>query len=536
MAPKSALLTAGTPPTPKRPPAPRHPLTTQDKIAKVTAQQEKAKQTVSCPPQAQVDPKLPPKKRSFPPPDELLLARHQSLAHKKPARSHPPLTTQDKIRRVTAKERAKDGATKLGRPGSGTLKPAASTAALLAAIGKGRSAIADEKKKMAKVPMPRTSTTETLRTQEASAVRFQKKPVVRRVTMRRTRRAERVALARANGALRGSKEVRKVWEGEDVKEFLICARSAEVLGGGDKMGKEDGWEKLLCYVDKVDGLREKLEILLQKGVLPGNAVGVQDFTIVDLTGDKTKDVFRFVDLPEELRARIYRSVVVESKVFVRPDSTMGREQPDLAMVSKQLRTEVLPIYYAENVFAIDLVPIQPTKAGAGNKGTAIGPLTGLLAVEKWAMVMQKGDWLKFIQHWVFDYAPPPGQGSLIQQKAESIGLQTAGKTLDDGSLMVSLRIAPPTGDGGLYSGNLQVHQDACCLMPGFQEFKQCTVQVTPSWLNKLVIDLLDKAKIEGGVSAKMRVELSKVLEARVHALADCRCQKSMVRDGPAKRS
>ncbi|KAI7283484.1 hypothetical protein KC345_g2909 [Hortaea werneckii] len=535
MAPKSALLTAGTAPTPKRPPAPRHPLTTQDKIAKVTAQQEKAKQTVSCPPQAQIDPKLLPKKRSFPPPDELLLARHQSPASKKPARSHPPLTTQDKIRIVTAKERAKDGAKKLGRMGSGTSKPlVAPTAALFAETGKGRSATA-EKKKMAKVPMPRTSTTETLRTQEASAVRFQKKPVLRKVTVRRTRKAERVALARANGALRESKEVRKVWEGEDVKEFLIWARSAEVLGGGDRMGKGDGREKLLCYVDKVSGLREKLEMLLREGMLPGNAAGLQDFAIVDLTSDKRREVCPFMDLPEELRARIYRSVVVESKVFVRPDSMMGREQPDLAMVSKQLRTEVLPIYYAENVFAIDLVPTQPTKAYSGNKGTAMGPLTGLLAVEKWAKVMQKGAWLKFVRHWVFDYAPPPGQGSLIQQRADSIGLRTAGKTNDDGSLMVFLRIAPPTGDGGLYSGNLQVHQDACCVMPGFQEFKQCAVQVTPPWLNKLVIDLLDKAKIEGGVSAKMIVELSKILEARVHALADCRCEKSAIRDGLAKR-
>ncbi|KAI7087065.1 hypothetical protein KC356_g4469 [Hortaea werneckii] len=532
MAPKSTLLTAGTSPTPKRPPAPRHPLTTQGKIAKVTAQQEKAKQTVSCPPAAQVDPKFPPKKRSFPPPDELLLARHQSPGTKKSTRSNKPLTTQDKIRMVTAKERAKDGATKLGR--AGPSKPAAPTAPLFAEMGKGRDATAEEKKKkMAKIPMPRTSTTETLRTQEASAVRFQKKRVRRKVTMRRTQKAERFALARASSALK-EREVRKVWESEEVQKFLIWAKSNEVLGG-EKMGWGDGLETLKRHVDKADGLREGLELLFRKGVLPGNAAGLPDFTIVDLEGEKTRETFRFMDLPKELRARVYRSAVVESRVFVRPDSMMGREQPDLAMVSKQLRDEVLPIFYAENVFAIDLAPVQPTKAGAGNRTTAMGPLAGLLAVEKWAKVMQKGDWLKFIRHWVFDYAPPPGQGPLIQQKADSIGLQIAGKTHDDGSLMLSLRMAPPTGDKGLYSGDLEVHQDACCLMPGFQEFKQCTVQVTPSWLNKLVIDLLDKAKIEGGVSAKMMVELSKVLEARVHALADCRCEKSMVRDGLAKR-
>ncbi|KAI6884005.1 hypothetical protein KC359_g5310 [Hortaea werneckii] len=534
MAPKSTLLTAGTSPTPKRPPAPRHPLTTQDKIAKVTAQQEKAKQTVSCPPAAQVDPKFPPKKRSFPPPDELLLARHQSPGTKKSTRSNKPLTTQDKIRMVTAKERAKDGATKLGR--AGPSKPAAPTAPLFAEMGKGRDATAEEKKKkMAKIPMPRTSTTETLRTQEASAVRFQKKEMRRKVTMRRTQKAERFALARASGALK-EKEVRKVWESEEVVAFLIWARNAENVGRGGGTGSAGGVESLACYVNKVGGLRERLELLFRKGVLPGNAAGLQDFTIVDLAGEETKETFRFMDLPKELRARIYRSVIVESRVFVRPDSMMGREQPDLAMVSRQLRNEVLPIFYAENVFAIDLAPVQPTKAGAGNTTTAMGPLAGLLAVEKWAKVMQKGDWLKFIRHWVFDYAPPPGQGPLIQQKADSIGLQIAGKTHDDGSLILSLRIAPPTGDGGLYSGDLGVHQDACCLMPGFQEFKQCTVQVTPSWLNKLVIDLLDKAKLEAGVSAKMIIELSKVLEARVHALADCRCEKSMVRDGWAKKS
>ncbi|KAI7224037.1 hypothetical protein KC333_g182 [Hortaea werneckii] len=291
----------------------------------------------------------------------------------------------------------------------------------------------------------------------------------------------------------------------------------------------------MCYVDKVKGLREKIEMLLRKGVLPGNAAGLQGFAIVDLTGEKTRDIFRFIDLPKEVRANIYRSVVVESKVFVRPDSAMGREQPDLAMVSRQLRDEVLPIFYAENVFAIDLGPMHPTKAGAGDGTTATKPLVGLLAIERWAKVMQMGGWLKFVRHWVFDYAPLPGQGPLIQHKADSISLPTAGKTHDDGSLMISLRIAAPTGDGGLYSGDLQVHQDACCLMPGFQEFQQCTVQVTPSWLNKLVIDLLDKAKLEDGVSANMIVRLSKVLEARVHGLADCRCEKSMVRDGLAKK-
>lgn len=526
MAPKSTLLTAGTAPTPKRPPAPRHPLTTQDKIAKVTAQQEKAKQSVSCPSPTPVDPKFPPKKRSFPPPDELLLARQQSSANKKPARSNPPLTTQDKIRMVTAKQRAKDGATKLG--GSGASKPA--TTALFAEMGKGRNSV----EKKAKAPMPRTSTTETLKTQEASAVRFQKKQVLRKVTMRRTQKAERFALAKANSALK-EKGVRKVWEGEDVKEFLIWAKSAGVLGGGEQMGKRGGLEKLLCYVNKVSGLREKIEMLLRRGLLPGNAAGLQGFAIVDLTGEKTRETFRFMDLPKEVRANIYRNVAVESKVFIRPDSTMGREQPDLAMVSRQLRDEVLPIFYAENAFAIDLVPMQPTKAGAGNGTTAEGPLLGLLAMEKWAKVMQKGGWLKFIRHWVFDYAPLPGQGPLVQHKADSIGLPNAGKIRDDGSLMVSLRITPPSGDDGLYGGDLQVHQDACCIMPGFQEFQQCTVQVTPSWLNKLVIDLLDKAKLEGGVSAKMMVELSKVLEARVHALADHRCEKSMVRDGLARK-
>ncbi|KAI7546747.1 hypothetical protein KC331_g5431, partial [Hortaea werneckii] len=413
MAPKSTLLTAGTARTPKRPPAPREPLTTQDKIAKVTAQQERAKQTVSCPPPASVNPKIPTKKRSFPPPDELLLARQQSPGTKKSTRPNPPLTTQDKIRMVTAKGRAKDGATKLGK--FGTSKPA--TTAFFAEMGKGRSAA---EKKKAKVPMPRTSTTETLKTQEASAVRFQKKQVLRKVTMRRTQKAERFALARANSALK-EKGIRKICEGEDVKEFLIWARSAGVLGAeGEQMGKGGGLEKLICYVDKVSGLRGKLEMLLRKGVLPGNAAGLQGSAIVDLTGEKTREIFRFMDLPKEVRANIYRSVVVESKVFVRPDSAMGREQPDLAMVSRQLRDEVLPIFYAENVFAIDLVPMQPAKAGAGDRTTATKPLVGLLAIEGWAKVMQKGDWLKFIRHWVFDYAPLPGQGPLIQHKADSI--------------------------------------------------------------------------------------------------------------------
>ncbi|KAI7224036.1 hypothetical protein KC333_g181 [Hortaea werneckii] len=108
--------------TQKHPPNRRHGTNPQTPTRPATPPHNPRQDRQSYRPAGESQANLTPKKRSFPPPDELLLARHQSSGTKTSTRPNPPLTTQDKIRMVTAKERAKDGATKLGRPG--TSKPA----------------------------------------------------------------------------------------------------------------------------------------------------------------------------------------------------------------------------------------------------------------------------------------------------------------------------------------------------------------------------------------------------------------------------
>ena len=81
-----------------------------------------------------------------------------------------------------------------------------------------------------------------------------------------------------------------------------------------------------------------------------------------MEGNEPQDhLSAFEKLPGELRNRIYRYAVVESEVTIilasysEEDKTSTFRQPELAMVNKHIRNEVLSIYYAENTFVMPLV-------------------------------------------------------------------------------------------------------------------------------------------------------------------------------------
>lgn len=61
-----------------------------------------------------------------------------------------------------------------------------------------------------------------------------------------------------------------------------------------------------------------------------------------------------MDLPPEIRIIIYRLVVVQGVNFQGVPTCFMLVPPAIAKVSKQIRTEVLPIFYGVNSFDIDM--------------------------------------------------------------------------------------------------------------------------------------------------------------------------------------
>lgn len=59
-------------------------------------------------------------------------------------------------------------------------------------------------------------------------------------------------------------------------------------------------------------------------------------------------------LPGELRNRIYELLVPSGSTFEVTTDTAARTQPSVSKVCRQLRAETLPIYYAANIFILEI--------------------------------------------------------------------------------------------------------------------------------------------------------------------------------------
>ncbi|KAK2614121.1 hypothetical protein N8I77_000975 [Diaporthe amygdali] len=62
--------------------------------------------------------------------------------------------------------------------------------------------------------------------------------------------------------------------------------------------------------------------------------------------------FRFLALPGEIRAMVYREALVPTTPEGLKEDLCSLAQPPLARVSRQLRAEAIPIFYGENDFVI----------------------------------------------------------------------------------------------------------------------------------------------------------------------------------------
>lgn len=63
--------------------------------------------------------------------------------------------------------------------------------------------------------------------------------------------------------------------------------------------------------------------------------------------------FRFLDLPAELRSKVYGFYLAKhSLVVIRPDHKKTAGYPAITKVSQQIRSEVLPLFYASTIFEL----------------------------------------------------------------------------------------------------------------------------------------------------------------------------------------
>lgn len=210
--------------------------------------------------------------------------------------------------------------------------------------------------------------------------------------------------------------------------------------------------------------------------------------------------FRIMDLPEELRVQIWKLRVVDPDFVVCPALPTGREQPDLATVSKKVREEVLPIYYRFNTFGIELSPREMPKVKA----------KGLVAIGKWGARLEEKGWFGMIRKWAFDFTPSMGTG-IMRKKGE------------DKSLVISMIFTED--ENGSWKGVGEVHRDAQCILPGSLEYDKCIIETSPAWLAKLVNGVADAAK-GGNIHGRMITELAKAIKAQENELSDIRCKKT----------
>lgn len=228
--------------------------------------------------------------------------------------------------------------------------------------------------------------------------------------------------------------------------------------------------------------------------------------------------FEIMKLPEEVRNRIWKLAVVHHPFCVWPNQGRGREQPDLAMSGRETRDEVLRVYYGANVFGVDITPApeegddKVSKPDGGKKSfkktAAPAKPDSIAEIKLWAEVLEKGGHLSQIRHWVFSFTP-------------EIEVEGRIPEIDDSkSLIVYLNI---WREDGRWRANVEVHREACCVLPGHEAYQKCVIQNSPAWLNGMVGVILDRAGRKG-LTAEMLVGVATVLRKRAEELVDVRCR------------
>ncbi|KAK5163375.1 uncharacterized protein LTR77_010748 [Saxophila tyrrhenica] len=377
---------------------------------------------------------------------------------------------------------------------------------------------------------------------KSSAKQTQKESVLVRPTAR-TRWMKEKARQAGREKARKAKVEREKQEGMEVRDEKVESRRYRMVGGfavregvavrgpggveGGKMGGEEvnrlGARRAAASAVPVVGLGG----IVGPGQVfqPGNRSGS-----LEVGGEKPdKGIFPVLDLPKELRDEIWRLAVVLPATFIYPEEKFGAEQPDLAMVSRFVRAEVLPIFYSENIFAIDASVDMPEKNGTvrrsllgKKKSKSKGSVYG-----KWASVLEEKGWFGLIRKWCLCYEPR--QTNIVMTHPISPGP----KLQRDDRVMVSLMLQ--SRDSGFWGAEVEVHYEAACVFPKSKSAERCVVQNTPTWLNEAVIQLLNDASGRS-VGGEMVLELARTVQSRGRELRQYRCVEAVAEVPPSQQS
>ena len=231
----------------------------------------------------------------------------------------------------------------------------------------------------------------------------------------------------------------------------------------------------------------------------------------DDDGSESSPQADLMNLPLELRQRIWRLAVVETQFFVYP--AINQEQPDLAMTSRQIRNEVLPLYYGENTFAIEI----PTSVavGIGKKKSKDAEKTSLLLVRKWMAALEDREYFGVIRKWALSWAPPLRD------------LQVGGPDHAGNREVIVSICYPKPGSANEHATRpeIELHRQAFCLLKSHELFHPCICMCYPSWLDDAVAAAV---LAEGQGLGKQILMIAKDVEKRGAELVGSRCEDDIV--------
>ncbi|GAB7359559.1 hypothetical protein MBLNU230_g6747t1 [Neophaeotheca triangularis] len=236
--------------------------------------------------------------------------------------------------------------------------------------------------------------------------------------------------------------------------------------------------------------------------------------------------FRLMELPAELRNRIWTFVVVKPATFVYPHVKTDQEQPDLAQVSRQVRSEVLPIFYGHNIFALSFSNVGQDAPNTTGVMTANGSTD---IADQWAAALnRKGklsanadpsvsqDWFGLMRHWAFwigiEVSPPIATAPMLPRGSREIE-----------ECLITITF-PTANERGAFCA---VHSDAVCVLPIiFEHPEACNTKELPGWVKKILLRAgLGPEKCGSRVKRWQVAELSGAFQNNATALMHLKCEK-----------
>jgi len=236
--------------------------------------------------------------------------------------------------------------------------------------------------------------------------------------------------------------------------------------------------------------------------LKAKADGRQSILFQNELQDDTYLSSLLMTLPLEIRQRIWRLVVVETQFFVYP--AISPEQPDLAMTSRQIRGEVLPLFYGENTFAVE-VPIETVRNSTSGR-VSLGP------ARKWVAALEEGEHVGTIRKWVLSLMLP----------AREVAGAGMPRLKSGGEVLISLQY-PKSGTKDHQHPELEIHRQGTCLLPSHDKYRQCVRMCYPLWLDDAMAAAFLVEKDNRG---KQVIHFAASIKRKVHELAECLCMET----------